>query len=449
VLSEKEIERRVANLQPFALPTELVSVAGLLHEEACCGSRAHWGASILESLPTTPEGRSQFIASVHQGMWIAQERFLQRIADLGSHAMPKAELVLYRNAMDTIAWQMLQGQLCFVRQLYRGHRQPNLLASNLGSVIAVARQLRRDVPDSMPLIADLTQFVQIGDILMMDPSSGLSIIEVKEGKKNQDISELAGFYQSSKCEAFKSHVSQSVSEGTFKQFERMIRQIDRMDFATNLMGKGNAVDPDTSAKIEIPAPIFPVKDWVSELNATCDNAYEKGWAINVIDGTVFVGCYTGKETIHMSPYLFRVWLDQCVGTESPPIARMIDCVVNPVALPIFALPIAKERMMDILFGRLHICLGISIEGLVEECKKHGIIARAPNKKERRMISNGKSSTIKFRGQPLVLQRGDRSLVTSSGLFDRWMFHFQRPIALLNVMFDNVVTAAEKSSPDRE
>lgn len=438
----KNLERRAEQLRPLAMPSNLESIAEFLHEEACCGSRSLWDSLKPEDLKTPSAQRTQFFARAHEGMWSAQDRFLRRLSNSGPEPMSRAEFALYRNAMDAIGWQLLQGQLCFARRLYRGHRQPNPSTSNLQSVVEVARQLKEAAPNSMVLISDLTKFVQIGDLLNMDPESGFSIIEVKEGKKNKDISEMAKFYQTSNCELFKHHISQSESIDTFKQFERVVRQMGRMKFATDILNKGVAVDPDTSLKIGIPEPIFPLEDWSVEFNSTCDRALDRGWAVDAIDETVLLGCYSDPKMMSASPYVFLSWIDQCVGREPPPTARLIDCVSYPLALPIFSLPTARERMMDLLFGRIHVCLGISLEGLVGQCGKHGIAARPPNKSERRAISNSKSPPVKFRGQPLVLQRGDRSMIVSDGLFERWMFHFQRPIAVLNAMFDSTSTTID-------
>jgi len=234
--------------------------------------------------------------------------------------------------------------------------------SNFESVIAAARHMRGQNPDSMPLISDLTTFVQIGDLFVADPKSGFSIVEVKEGKKNRDVFSLASFYKQSGCEHFKHIVSETETPHTVKQFERVLRQMDRMDFASKVIGEGRATDPDTRQEIYIPEPYIPMEDWDEELNKVIDDAAEKGWALDVIDRCLCVGAYTGNMLVP-SPVAFLTWLHKIADGEFIPAARLIDATYIPLALPIFAIPTTPERMLDLLFGRLHVCVGISIPGL--------------------------------------------------------------------------------------
>lgn len=242
--------------------------------------------------------------------------------------------------------------------------------SNFESVIAAARHMRGQNPDSMPLISDLTTFVQIGDLFVADPKSGFSIVEVKEGKKNRDVFSLASFYKQSGCEHFKHIVSETETPHTVKQFERVLRQMDRMDFASKVIGEGRATDPDTRQEIYIPEPYIPMEDWDEELNKVIDDAAEKGWALDVIDRCLCVGAYTGNMLVP-SPVAFLTWLHKIADGEFIPAARLIDATYIPLALPIFAIPTTPERMLDLLFGRLHVCVGISIPGLVEACEMGG------------------------------------------------------------------------------
>jgi hypothetical protein len=428
----KGFEKHALRLRPMAMPAHLEEVAKQLFEDVCCGSRSLW--PFEPERMKEPDFRDNFYRLAHDGMWAAQERFIARIER--GDAMAPGEQALYRMAMDTIAWQMLERQLCYVRRFYREQRQPSLSNSNFKSVVTAARHLRNDKPDSMPLIADLTTFLQIGDIFLADPHSGPAIIEVKEGQKNQEIGELARFYRQSGCERFKQIVSETESKHTVKQFERMLRQMDRMDFAAKVLGGGKAKDPDSDQEILIPEPYVPIEDWDAELNELFEEAAEKGWAINVIDDCLFVGAYA-KHMLPASPIAFLGWLDAFCGGEFIPVARLTDSVGQPLALPLFAIPTSPERMMNLLFGRLHVCTGISIPGLVEACQKNGFVVRPPkNKRERQWVHKMRGEAIKYKGQAIVLEKNGKSVIPAAGIFVRSLFHFQRPMSFINAMFDN-------------
>lgn len=415
----KGLEKRAQRLRPMAIPARFEDDAKSLFEEVCCGSRSLWPLE-PESLKNDVELRTQFYRLAHDGMWAAQERFLNRIASGGP--MSPGEDALYRTAMDTIAWQMLERQLCFARRIYRDKKQPSLANSNLESVVRATRYLREQKPGSMPLISDLTTFVQIGDIMMADPHSGISIVEVKEGEKNHEIGKLATFYRQSGCERFKQIVTETETAHTVKQFDRMLRQMDRMDFATNVLGKGYGRDPDSDQEINIPEPYVPMDDWEDRLNQLFDNALDRGWALDVIDECLFVGCYAEEKMRAASPLMFLSWFDKYADGEFIPLARLIDCVGVPLALPVFATPIPPERMLDLLFGRLHVCMGISIPRLVEACEMSGIDVRHPkNKRERKWVHEMRGEAIKYKGQAIVLERDGKMMIPGSGIFVRSLF----------------------------
>ena len=147
----KGFEKQAERLRPMAMPAHLEEVAKQLLEEICCGSCSLW--PLEPERMKEPEFRASFYRLAHDGMWAAQERFINRIGNV--EPMAPGEEALYRTAMDTIAWQMLQGQLCYARRFFREQRQPSLSNSNLESVVAAARHYRAQEPDSMPLIADL------------------------------------------------------------------------------------------------------------------------------------------------------------------------------------------------------------------------------------------------------------------------------------------------------
>lgn len=429
----KGLEKRARLLRQMAITANLEGEAKALFEEVCCGSRPLWP---LESgaLKQRGELRSEFYRLAHDGMWSAQERFVKRI-ESGEPFAPGEE-ALYRMAMDAIAWQMIERQLCYARRLYREKKQPILSNSNLQSVVGASRYMRKQKPDSMPLISDLTTFVQIGDILAVDPDSGFSIIEVKEGTRNHEIGELAQFYRQSGCENFKQVVSETETAHTVKQFERMLRQMERMDFAANVLSQGKGHDPDLKKEVHIPEPYIPMEGWDEQLNKVLDAALDRGWAIDVIDECLFIGAYASPQMRAASPFAFLTWLDSFTGGEFSPIARLTDSLIVPLALPIFATHIPPDRMMDLMFGRLHVCMGISLTGLVEECNKHGIAVRPPNKAERRAISQSANGTIKYKGQPMVLERNGKSMVLADGIFVRALFHCQRPISVIKAFLDN-------------
>ncbi|GAB3751269.1 hypothetical protein [Lysobacter olei] len=425
--------KRIRRLGPMAMPAHLEPIAEQLFDEVCCGSRSMWPVD-TKRFKEDEAYRAEFYRLAHQGWWNAQERFLARLNS--DEPLVPGEEALYRMGMDTIAWTMIQKQLCYARRLFKENRQPNLKHSNLDSVVRVANQLRQQDPSCIPLITDLTSFVQVGDMLIFDSlARRMTIAEVKEGRKNAELQRKVMFYKQSGCEQFKERALQDESPQTAKQFDRMARQLDRMQFVTEALSDKKTRDPDTSKEVFIREAFVPIDEWDEEFNTVCDQAMEKGWAINMVDNCLFLGAYS-KQYFPMSSTMFWLWLREFSGGEQTPVARMIDCVVEPLALPLPCLLMTPERIMDLLFGRLHVCMGISIPALIAECERTGITVRPPKNKHERKITNGwGQDAIRFQGQPIVLERDGKVVFPAAGIFVRCLFHFQRPMAFINAMFE--------------
>src|SRR5690606_807424 len=88
-----------------------------------------------------------------------------------------------------IAWQLLQNQTHNARRLHIGQNSKKILEnSNIDHAISISNKINED-PMSFALISDITGFVQIGDLLVLD-KNGLGIVELKEGKVNAKIQQF-------------------------------------------------------------------------------------------------------------------------------------------------------------------------------------------------------------------------------------------------------------------
>jgi hypothetical protein len=428
---QRSNDRRLEQLRPIALPPDLEAEARALGEDICCGSRSMWPLDAVR-MKSDDEYRRQFYSLAHDGMWEAQSRFLRRI-DASTIKAP--EELLFRTAMDTIAWQLLENQLVFVRKLFRGGPSPNLNHSNLHSVVRAASWLRKQHPGSMPLISDLTTFVQVGDILSMVPGEGLTIVEVKEGDHNNRVLGLAHALKVAPSENRRAEIRNQHGPKTYAQVERVVRQMHRMEFATSMLGSRPGVDPDTGHTHHVPTGYLHVPEWHEELNQTISESMERGWSINVIDDCLFIGCYASRQAMNSAPLAFLPWLDHFSGNEKSMVVRMLDFARLPLSLPLYLLPMPHERLIDLMFGRLHICLGFSLTQLVAECHRHGIAARPATKQERKLLITNHDGGVPFAGQPLVFERDSHSIVVSDGIFIRMLCNFQRPVALISALLD--------------
>ena len=422
-------------LSPRSFPKEYEEITTELYNDACRGSEKHWSKITSEKdFRDDSELRNDFLSSAHKGMRNAQEKIICILKD--NKTTSYAEEILYRGISDTIAWQLIGLQICYARRFYKGHNQPNIHECNFDSVVLAAKQYNEERPNSISVISDLTSFIQVGDLLSCDPETGLSICEVKTGKMNHKVANFMNFYLEHQCDRSLYYFAQQEGKPALKQLDRMMRQASRMAHVSTIMNKGIGTDPDTGEKIHIPEPYIMIDSWDEELCSTLEDSDKKGWAINVIDNCLFLGCYSKPEMIHAGHAVFNSWFDNCGGIDESPRIRLIDSMQIPLALPVFNLPIPDKFKFDILFGRKHVCLGLSIDNLLNECQKIGLSVRSATNKEQGRLDNTGNRPYRHNGKGIFIGDGKNEIALMDGIFLRSFFHGQKPVSFISQVLKN-------------
>ncbi|CAD5264501.1 MULTISPECIES: hypothetical protein [Halomonadaceae] len=405
-----------------------------LYASACKGTEHLWDKiNGPEDLRSDTQLKKDFYEAANNGMKSAQDGIIAIIQSKDKLDYPK-ELLL-RGIADAIAWQILGGQLCHARRFFKSGNQPDLYNCNLDSVVYAAKENHKKNPRSISLISDLTSFIQVGDLLVCDPEKGITIAEVKEGAMNAKIFGFMEFYMKSKCDRAFYYFAQQEGDKAVKQLKRIIRQESRMSYVTTVLATGQGVDPDTSEKINIPEPYFEIQSWDERLVKTLDKADEKGWAIDVIDGCVFLGVYASEHMLMSGHVIFNSWFDSSGGTPDCPRALLIDSMLHPLALPVFSRNLPEKHMFDVLFGRKQVCMAICIESLLKQCEKAGLSVRFATNKERGRLDKTGNRPYRHKGEAIFIGNGKAEFALMDGIFLRVMFHGQSPISLIISMIE--------------
>ena len=421
-------------LRLVTMREDLEELARRLYDMACCGSKAVWPEiAAPEEMRGDLELRRKFLRAAHTGMATAQRELVNQIGSITEPSF--SHELLFRTVADSIAWQLLGLQLCYARRLFKGHRQPNLRNSNFASVVAAAEHMISTRPGCMALISDLTSFVQVGDLLTLEESGGFAIVEVKEGSKNRKIQDLLKVFAESGCERVLYDFAEQGGQKSVEQLGRTLRQAERMSYVIDVMSTGTAIDPDTKKTLRIPDEFVVLNTWDDELNRVLTESAIKGWAISVIDGCLFVGCYAESSMKMAGHMVFNVWFDEFGGTEKCPRATLLDGLQYPLALPVFLRNIPPEFKFDILFGRKQLCMGVNVEMFLEQCKKHGLRVRDASNKEATRLDQSGNRPYRHKGKVVFIGNSQTEMALMDGIFLRTMFHGQRPVQVIESLLN--------------
>jgi len=112
-----------------------------------------------------------------------------------------------------------------------------------------------------------------------------------------------------------------------------------------------------------------------------------------------------------------------------------------LALPVFNRQIPHEKMFDLLFGRLQICMGVNVEAFLAKCQREGITVRSGTNRETSQLEQLGGRLYRHNGKSIFLGNGKVEMGLADGVFLRMLFHGQKPISLIKAILDNTPGSA--------
>jgi len=297
---------------------------------------------------------------------------------------------------DGIAWQILGGQIHIARQFHIGEDSSKFLdSSNIESAKKVADQINEN-PMDFALISDLTGFIQIGDLLVRRNKS-LQILELKEGKMNEVVSEFLDDLEKTGRELDADSLKETFDEKTIKQIKRVRRQVVRGQQATEIMRTDKGIDPASGAHMSIGTPTIPTEFYHKELEQLQEQLKSNTWSYTVIDACLHIGMYR-DAAISGAGFIIKEILK-----HQTPNFIIVDwlSITQNLSEPIFAKPFHPDFIVDVLTGRVKIIMGINMDILIELFDSLGLKARWLSEKETQKMKQ----KIKGKGMVIVNKRG--------------------------------------------
>ncbi|MDQ8195025.1 hypothetical protein QEH59_11350 [Coraliomargarita sp. SDUM461004] len=336
---------------------------------------------------------------------------------------------LLRKLADTIAWQLISYHGHIARRLYKKQKSPTLSTSNYESLVKASKYVIKENL-KFALISDLTSFIQVGDLLIVDPlnGKGLSFAEVKEGQVNDEIINLIHDTDGDSNDKLKAFISKRGKSG-LSQLNRVMRQAQRMDSTKNIINDDHGVDSDTGMEIRINAKEIEVENLSQKIEHSTEIARTRGWATDIIDDCMFIGSYTGKMR-HLSKSVFDVWFHGSGGNQEDPNYHLALSISSPTSTPIFAhLGFKNETKFDLIQHRTITRVALHIDSFMELSESIGLKMRWGTRRE-----IGKFApyigNMKRNGRPLVAEIGDTRIPISDALLTRITFDLMTPRSFL-------------------
>ena len=396
-----------------------------------------------------------FIEKVHTGFMIAQKNILfrlekeskskqklkNRLCEANRNRDKKLSIeirkriniierkeLIYRKLADSIAWQMMHLDGTIIRRLYRGVNQIDIASSNISHDLEIVDKIFNSNKLQFPLISDLTSFIQVGDILLIDlEKKQLGVIELKEGKVNDKIEKIIDDFAQTQCEYMLYLATKDENENFHKQFNRYIKQKEIILETAKTISTGNGVDNTTKKNISIPSDVFEVESFDNILINMLKEVDKKNYSIHVVDDCLLIGVYNNVRLLGM----VRAFIEWVRGLKIEfPIINFVSSLHSPIAFPIFLHQFSLEDKIKLINGEKTILMCLDIEKWLKELSENGLAYRFLSKKETaRMNSNSEIKAFEYKGQAIEISYNGMSSLLYDGIFSRMFYELTTPKSL--------------------
>lgn len=340
----------------------------------------------------------------------------------------KEELI--RNLAFTIAWQIFNGKREILARLYTGESgAKDLTGAGFEGILQAADDINSK-SDNFALISDLTNNIQIGDLLVIYPDRH-ELIEVKTGKKNEEAFRLIKFYETNNIEISEERLEKSFDKHLSKQILRIKKQEDKSSKVKKIIETDQGADPKhKDTNVHLKDSSIPDETYHSEIIDLLEKLKEKDWAYTSITGVINVGAYKHDWRFHGKEVLKGI-------NNGYPVHDLMSTLGITIAEPIFAKPFEDKTIMDIAFGRIKIYVGIDFDQFIKFSNDFGLPMRWSTTKEfAKYVSNipfNNKEIFSFENKGLVIgdsKTKESTLFVGQGMLIRMLFDHIQPYTLV-------------------
>lgn len=265
--------------------------------------------------------------------------------------LKKIEVLILRRCVDSLIWSIFDEEHSSLRHLPINAVNDNLSEDNIIDSMVAADLINQD-KHAIAIVSDMSTFVHVGDLVTFNPLDGFQLVEVKTGKKNNEIYEAAEFSVISKCPHFEENFKNNMSGNDVKQFKRIKRQVVRGMNVLEAINTGEGFDNLHQSKVKIDEIDLPSEFYTHRLFKMWEVIRGgKNWAIDTIDECLFLGMYRDSG---MGFVAFNGWMDS-IGIKSP-VVNINDSFFDPLSRPFMSLHLPTEMLSDIMSGKIIIVM---------------------------------------------------------------------------------------------
>nr|WP_314491984.1 hypothetical protein [uncultured Chryseobacterium sp.] len=335
---------------------------------------------------------------------------------------------IYRNLADTIAWQMLNGEHYLYRRFYTGEMGTKDLSDNsFKHVVDFTEQVNAD-QDAFCLIADITNNIQLGDCLIRD-KDGIKVSEIKSGEMNFKALDIINDRKLTDDDFNEKKLSEEFEDKFIKQMKRMVSQKGKTDRAAKIILENVGPDPKyKETDIHIVENDFQIDTYHSELLGLLGELRSKDYAYTSVGAIVNIGVYKNDWRVY-GQFTMKQLCDPYPFVDLMASRGVLICE------PIFLKPFPENVIMDIVFGRIKVFIGIDYNNFIKFSNDLGVGASWSTAKELQnylqKFIHDKREIFSIDNKGIKLEIDGNEIFVGHGFFTKILFdHFSPETMIL-------------------
>lgn len=405
----------------------------------------------------------KFLQSCHRGYEKAQSRVVELIGRIETDSAIAVEEraeqeLLLRKIIDGIAVALFMGKSHMLRRLVFHRRPPKVSVTTLKETLEAATRLNSQSRLTFALVADLTTFIHVCDIVRIDfreDERRVSLIELKSGRVNEMLmSHLERYEPTEEAIAQIANDPLIPAPGHRSQAQRMLRQKMRLAQVQEVISTDSGTDIKTKRPIKLSQDEVTGTVYDKFLNDLLDQAHNNGASAGVVNYCVHIGVGYSDDPESASRRASKA-VDFAVKTHlsKPPdgflsvLAETTNLIPDDelvkgsellasnlaaMSRPFTHWGISKENLMDFAKGKLIVFSAFDVSSFIWLARDCGLDMRFSSRAEAARLTQdiGSAEIATWGNRALCWGVRDSMSFVGSGLISRFINDLTNPLPFL-------------------
>ncbi len=422
----------------------------------------------------------EFIAACHRGFEKGQARVLSSLRDLSQTTEVSPDerdfrMLCLRKVIDAIAVQLLRMKDHVRRRLCLEPRIRNIDPRVVEEAHARALEMNRESRQTFALVADLTTFVQVCDIIRVDFRDGrfrTRLIELKTGKVNDMLLEELEKFEPRPEALAQLDEDPRIPASHLPQAKRMLRQRIRLARIEETLRTDHGTDPVTGATIHLSKDEIELESFCQAVERCCSAASHAGSSSMTVGHCLHIAVGSARDpeaardrtfaalqarvadNRRSAPQGLRSVVEEVsnlIGDE-PPFMVLDALDANLHAIPAFPFPLwglSWQSLRSVVAGELTIAIAFDVPGFIWMCRNQGLSAGLSSRSEAARMDQALAgwSRPRWGNRGLVVGLGDWRLSVEMGMLARFLVDWANPVVFMRDIREDLISRGSRGYGD--